>query len=98
MSSKRHGINKQQITKEDAAKDNFFGLDVQQPLAHWGFHLLAGVICVVFAMWLWMLNSTPQIHDDQLNVVTMVLSEQYPENFSRDPIWSDHAADFYPPL
>lgn len=45
-----------------------------------------------------MLNPIPQIHGDQINVVTMVLSKEHPENFARDTIYSGRAADSYPPL
>ena len=98
MPSKRRGINRQRVTKKDAAKDDFFGIDEQRPSAHWGLHVLAGAVCVIFAIWVWMLNPIPQIHGDQISIVTMVLSEEHPDNFARDPIYSGRAADFYPPL
>jgi hypothetical protein len=98
MPSKRRGINRQQITKKDAAKDDFFGIDEGRSSAHWGLHILAGVVCVIFAIWVWMLNPTPQIHPDQMNIVTMVLSKEHPDNFARDLIYGGKAADFYPAL
>lgn len=98
MPSKRRGINRQQITKKDAAKDDFFGIDEQWPLAHWGLHVLAGVVFVIFAIWVWLLNPVPQIHPDQMNIVTMILSKEHPDNFTRDTVFSSRAAEFYPPL
>lgn len=98
MSSKRRGINRQQITKKDTPKDDFFGIDEGRSSAHWGLHVLAGSVCVIFAIWVWMLNPIPQIHGDQLNIVTMVLSKEHPDNFARDPVYAGRAADSYPPL
>lgn len=98
MTSKRRGINRQQITKKDAAKNDFWGIDEQQRSAHWSLHALASVVCIIFAIWVWLLNPIPQIHPDQINIVTMILSKQHPDNFARDPIYTGGAADFYPPL
>ena len=61
-------------------------------------HVLCVGICVVFAVWVWMLNPIPQIHPDQMNVVTMILSQEHPENFARDPIYGNRPAISYPPL
>jgi len=98
MSSTNRGIKKRRIAKKDATKDDFFGIDKQWSSAHWSLHVLAGVLCVFFAIWVWMLNPVPQIHGDQTNIVTMVLSKEHPENFARDTIYAEGAADFYPPL
>lgn len=98
MPSKRRGINRQQIAKKDATKDDFFGIDEQRSSVRWSLHVLAGVVCVIFAGWVWLLNPIPQIHGDQINIVTMVLSKEHPDNFARDPVYAGRAADFYPPL
>lgn len=98
MPSKRRGINRQQIAKKDAAKDDFFGIDEQRSSAHRSLHVLACVVCVIFAGWVWLLNPIDRLFDDQLNVVTLQLAEEYPENFARDPIYGGNAADFYPHL
>lgn len=55
-------------------------------------------ICVIFAMWVWLLNPIDRLYDDQLNIVTLQLAEEYPENFARDPIYGGNAGDFYPQL
>jgi len=91
-------IQRQKITKKDAAKDDFFGIDEQRSSAHWGLHVLACVVCVIFAIWVWLLNPEDHLCPDQINIVTLQLAEEYPENFARDPIFSGNAAHFYPYL
>ncbi len=98
MASVNRGTQKQQITKKALDKYEFFEIKEERALAHWGYHVLAGVICVIFAMWLWVLNPVPEIHGDQINIVTMALSKGHPDNFIRDPIFSGKIADTYPPL
>jgi hypothetical protein len=61
-------------------------------------HILAGLVMVIFAGWVWMLNPIPVIQGDQMNIVTMVVAKQHPDNFARDTIWAGRAADSYPPL
>ncbi len=85
------------MTKE-TAKDVFFEIEGQQVKTPFRFHVLAGVICVIFAGYVWMLNPIPYIHGDQINIVTMILSKEHPENFARDTAFGGKAADFYPPL
>jgi len=68
-------------------------------LARWGWHILAAVLCIIFAWYVWMLNPTPLLYGDQINIVSAVLSKQCPENFTSDPVWGGgKAADYYPPL
>lgn len=98
MSSTNRGIHRQQPKRKSVAGDEFFGIDDRKSSAHWSLHLLAGVFCVIFAWWVWMLNPIPNIHGDQMNVVTMVLSKEHPDNFARDIVWGrgGKVADFYP--
>jgi len=98
MSSTNHSLKKQKFTKKKTAGGDFFEITQERSSAHWSLHTLAGVVCFIFAIWVWMLNPIPQIHPDQINIVTMILSKQYPDNFDRDPIYAGESADFYPPL
>jgi hypothetical protein len=98
MSSVNRDIREKQITKKDTARDDFFEIKQEQPSAHWGFHILAGAVCVIFALWVWMLNPIPQIHGDQMNIVTMVLTTKHPDNFARDPVYTGKVAKSYPLL
>jgi hypothetical protein len=77
--------------------DDFFGIE---PAGGKNIHLhiLAGLVMVIFAGWVWMLNPVPVIHGDQMNIVTMIETKQHPENFAKDTIWAGKAADSYPPL
>lgn len=85
-------------TNKDSGGDDFFEIKRDRTSANRSLHILACVICVIFAWWVWMLNPTPQIHGDQMNIVTMVLSKEHPDNFARDPVWGGKTADSYPPL
>ena len=98
MASKDISFKDRHIKMKAASGNDFFEIDENQPFAHWGLHVLAGILCVVFALWVWLLNPTPQIHGDQVNLVTMVISKEHPENFVKDTIYSGNAANFYPPL
>jgi len=98
MPSTNHSIKKQKFTKKKIAEKGFFEITQEQSRAHWRLHALAAVVCVIFAVWVWLLNPIPQIHPDQINIVTMILSKQYPDNFARDPVYGAGAADHYPPL
>jgi len=98
VASENQNMEKQQIADKASGKNEFFEVEQDRPLAHWGYHVLAGVICVIFAMWLWILNPVPEIHGDQINIVTMALSNEHPDNFVRDPIFSSKIADTYPLL
>ena len=80
-------------------KHDFFEIDASQNPAHWPVHILTGIICVIFALWVWMLNPVPQIHGDQINIVTMNLSKEYPDNFARDLAYMNGtSANIYPLL
>jgi len=91
-------VKEQHNAKKNAVREVFFEIDENRPFAHWGLHVLAGIVCVVFALWVWLLNPVPQIHGDQVNLATMVISKEHPENFVKDTIYSGSAANFYPPL
>lgn len=94
----RRDMKKQQIVKRDTISDGFFEIDDGRLCAGWGLHVLAGAICIFFAMWVWMLNPIAEIHGDQINIVTMVLSKKNPANFTRDIIFGGRMADNYPVL
>ncbi|MBN1393351.1 MAG: hypothetical protein JW947_11200 [Sedimentisphaerales bacterium] len=89
---------KQSLTKKDTGENDFFGIDEQRLSTHWGWHVLAVTVCVIFTIWVWLLNPGNNLNPDQLNIVVMQLAKEYPENFARDPILSGNAADFYPYL
>ena len=82
--------------KKNACGDVFFQIDTERSPAHKGLHILAGALCVIFALWVWMLNPIPQIHGDQMNIVTMVLTTKHPDNFARDPVYTGKVAKPYP--
>lgn len=98
MSSTNHSLKKQKFTKKKTAGGDLFEITQEQSWAHWRLHALAAVVCVIFAVWVWLLNPIPQIHPDQINIVTMTFSKAHPDNFARDPVWGNRAADHYPPL
>lgn len=91
-------IKKRKSQKASAIKDDFFELHREQTSTPWKLHFLAGILCIAFAMWVWMLNPVQQIYEDQINIVTMVFSEELPDNFARDPIWSNRVFQHYPSL
>lgn len=82
---------------EPKPSDDFFGIELPAKDDRHK-HILAGLAIVIFAGWVWMLNPTPVIHGDQMNIVTMIIAKQHPENFVKDTIWSGKAADAYPIL
>ena len=84
------------IAKRDAISDGLFEINDGHFSIHWSLHLLAAAICIIFAIWVWMLNPIPQIHGDQINIVTMILSKENPDNFARDIIYAGRIADYYP--
>ncbi|MBN1393350.1 MAG: hypothetical protein JW947_11195 [Sedimentisphaerales bacterium] len=79
-------------------KDDFFRLDEQRPSAHWSWHVLAVAVCIIFAIWVWLLNPGDSLSADQINIVTLQMVKEHPDNFSRDLVFSGNAGDFYPYL
>lgn len=61
-------------------------------------HIFCIVICILFAVWLWLLNPANRVNFDQLNIVTFELTKSHPENFSKDPVFGGDSSGFYPSL
>jgi len=91
-------IKKRQVVSKNSTEAEFFEINQRQSSPACGLHVLAVVICIIFAVWVWMLNPIPQIHGDQINITTMILAKKYPDNFARDLIYAGKGADYYPAL
>lgn len=72
--------------------------DEQSSPASRHVHIFCIGICVLFAIWVWLLNPIDMLYNDQLNIVTLQLAEDHPQNFANDPIYGGNASDFYPQL
>jgi len=88
--------NEKKQDKITSGRESFLIGDDNQPKASRSIHILCIGICIIFAIWVWLLNPIDRLFDDQLNIVTLQLTEDHPENFARDPIYGGNAGDFYP--
>lgn len=95
MPKHRPGRTKK-VADMQPSQEDFFEIDVERASVHWSLHVFAGVVCVIFALWVWMLNPLPHIHGDRLNLATLVLMKAHPDNFVSDPFYSSEAVSFYP--
>ena len=98
MPKHRPGRTKKVADMQPSQEDFLLTGNENLPTVSGNMHLLCICICVIFAVWVWQLNPFEWLKDDQLNIVTLELAQEYQENFARDPVFGGNAGDFYPYL
>lgn len=72
--------------------------DTLQGTVGWDSHAVAVVVCVLFAMWVWMRDTNDCLGGDQTNIVTAIKAMEHPDNFARDPIFKRGRPNWCPPV